>query len=79
MTRSTPCPPSPVGSNVSMGSTPVPEGTPMVEDPLPSPSDPPEAPEYPDGVDFKNHSNIAFKGSSENADNDFRIADIALN
>jgi len=30
-------------------------------------------------VGFKNHSNIAFKGSSENADNDFRIADVALN
>jgi len=86
MTRSTPRPPSPVGSNVSMDSTPVPEGTPtptsttpMVEDPPPSLSDPPEAPEYPDGVGFKNHLNVTFKGSSENADNDFRIADVTLN
>ena len=86
MTRSTPRPPSSAGSNISMGSTPVPEGTPtptsatpMVEYPPPSPSDPPEAPEYPDSVGFKNHSNVAFKGSSENADNDFRIADVALN
>jgi len=74
------CPPSPVGSNISIGSTPVPEGTftpssanPMVKDP------PPPTSEYPDGVGFKTTLNVTFKGSSDAADTDFRVADIAIN
>jgi len=82
---SNPCPSSPAGSNVSMGSTPVPEdtttttlSTPMAEDPPPPPEDDTSV-EYLDGVGFKNYSNVVFKGSSDNADNDFRIADVTIN
>ena len=81
--RSNPRPPSPAGRNISMDSTPVPEGTPtptsatpMAEDPAPPP---PDIPDYLDGVGFKTMSNITFKGSSEAADTDFRVADVALN
>ena len=63
-----------------MGSTPVPE-----DNPTPTPAEPPaedtpaSPPEFPDGVGFKNHSNVAFKGTPDNADNDYRIADVAVN
>jgi len=77
-------PPSPAGSNVSMGS--VSEGTPtltssysMFEEPPPPASSLLVAPEVSDGVRFKNTQHVAFKGSSEDADTYFRVADTALN